>query len=336
MPADNAASRVLGTGFYVPPKVVTNDDLSELMDTTDEWIRQRSGIEERRFSGPEDTPAAMAEKAARAAIADAGMEPGDIDTIVVASLSPEHFFPGTACFLQDRLGLPGTACMDIRNQCTGLLYSLATADAFVRTGQSRHVLVVGTEVHSTGLDFSNEGRDVSVLFGDGAAALIIGPSTDPTRGFLAHCLHADGRGAKHLWVPSPGSSIFPFRAPPDMFEDRSVYPQMNGRAVFKHACTHVPAVINETLEKTGYSLDDIDVLVPHQANMRINEMVAKQLGFPPEKVVHNIQRYGNTTAASIGIAFHEAKTDGRISEGSLVMLAAFGSGFTWAASLMRF
>jgi len=336
MPTDNAASRVLGTGFYVPPKVVTNDDLSERMDTSDEWIRQRSGIEERRFSGPEDTPAAMAEKASRAAIADAGLEPGDIDTILVASLSPEHFFPGTACFLQDRLGLPGTACMDIRNQCTGLLYSLATADAFVRTEQSRHVLVVGTEVHSTGLDFSNEGRDVSVLFGDGAAALIIGPSSDPTRGFLGHCLHADGRGAKHLWVPSPGSSIFPFRAPPDMFEDRSVYPQMNGRAVFKHACTHVPAVIKETLEKTGYGLDDIDLLVPHQANMRINEMIAKQLGFPAEKVVHNIQRYGNTTAASIGIALHEAKADGRISEGSLVMLAAFGSGFTWAASLMRF
>ena len=336
MPTDNAASRVLGTAFYVPPRVVTNDDLSELMDTSDEWIRQRSGIEERRYSDPEDTPAAMAEKAARAAVADAGLELSDIDTILVASLSPEHFFPGTACFLQDRLGLPGTACMDIRNQCTGLVYSLATADAFVRCGQSRHVLVVGTEVHSTGMDFSDAGRDVSVLFGDGAAALVIGPSDDPSRGFLAHCLHADGSGARNLWVPSPGSSIFPFRAPPDMFEDRSVYPQMNGRLVFKYACTHVPAVIMETLGKAGYELDDIDLLVPHQANMRINEMIGKQLGLPASKVIHNIQRYGNTTAASIGIAFHEAREQGRIEDGSLVMLAAFGSGFTWGASLLRF
>ncbi len=336
MASDNAASRILGTGFYVPPRVVSNDELSGLMDTSDEWIRQRSGIEERRYSGPEDTPAAMAEKASRAAIEDAGLELTDIDTILVAGLSPEHFFPGTACFLQDRLGLPGTACMDIRNQCTGLLYSLATADAFVRSGQSRRVLVVGTEVHSTGLDFSDAGRDVSVLFGDGAAAMVIAASDEPSRGFLGHCLHADGSGARHLWVPSPGSSIFPFRAPESMFEDRSVYPQMNGRAVFKNACTHVPAVIMETLDKTGYSLADVDLLVPHQANMRINEMIGKQLGFPPDKVVHNIQRYGNTTAASIGIAFHEARGDGRIEEGSLVMLAAFGSGFTWAASLLRF
>jgi len=336
MPRHNAASRILGTGFYVPPTVVTNDDLAKRFDTSDEWIQQRSGIKERRYSGPEDTPAAMAEKAARAAIADAGLAVEDIDTIIVASLSPDHDFPGTACFLQERLGLPGTACLDIRNQCTGLLYSLATADAFIRVGQSRHVLVVGAEVHSTGLDFSDAGRDVTVLFGDGAAAQVLGPTDNPDRGLLGHCLHADGRGARELWLPAPGSAIFPQRAPLSMYEDRSMYPQMNGRAVFKFACTRLPEVIHEILGKTGYGLDDIDVLVPHQANMRINEMVAKQLSFPPEKVVHNIQRYGNTTAASIGIAMHEAREDGRIEEGSLVMLAAFGSGFTWAASLVRF
>ena len=254
----------------------------------------------------------------------------------MASLSPEHFFPGTACFVQERLGLPVIACMDVRNQCTGLLYSLATADAFVRAGQARHVLVIGTEVHSTGLDFSDAGRDVTVLFGDGAAAMVVGPSDDPKRGFLAHSLHADGSGARHLWVPAPGSSYFPFRIPDEALESRGVYPQMNGRAVFKQACTHVPAVIMESLNKTGYGLEDIDLLVPHQANMRINEMIGKQLGLPDTKVIHNIQRYGNTTAASVGIAFHEAREQGRIQEGSLVMLAAFGSGFTWASSLLRF
>ncbi len=336
MSRHDAASRILGTGFYVPPRVVTNDELATMFETSDEWIRQRSGISQRRYADETDPPAAMAEKAARRAIEDAGLQVGDIDTILVASLSPDHDFPGTACFLQDRLGLNGCAAMDVRNQCTGLLYSLATADSFIRSGLARKVLVVGTEVHSTGLDFSDAGRDVTVLFGDGAAALVLGATDDPERGFLTHCLHADGGGARDLWLPSPGSSIFPNRAPMSMYEDRSVYPQMNGRAVFKHACTRLPQVIGEALEKTGYSLDDVDLLVPHQANLRINEMVAKLLKFPPDKVVHNIQKYGNTTAASIGIALHEAREDGRVSDGSLVMLAAFGSGYTWAASLVRF
>ena len=336
MARHNAASHILGTGFYVPPRVVTNHDLAEIFDTSDEWVQQRTGIKERRYSDPEDTPSAMGEKASRAAIAQAGLEPSDIDMIILATLSPDHDFPGTACFLQDKLGLPGVACMDIRNQCTGLLYSLATADAFIRCGQAKHVLVVGTEVHSTGLDFSDAGRDVTVLFGDGAAALVVGPTDDSDRGFLAHGLHADGSGARYLWMEAPGSGIFPFRAPETMVEDRSVYPQMNGRQVFKAACTKLPEVMGEVLAKTGYTLEDIDYLVPHQANRRINEMVAKSIGFPQDRVVHNIERYGNTTAASVGIALHEARQDGRIAEGSLVMLAAFGSGFTWAASLVRF
>jgi 3-oxoacyl-[acyl-carrier-protein] synthase-3 len=335
MARHNAATKILGSGFYVPPTVVTNDDLAKRFDTSDEWIQQRSGIKERRYSTPDDTTAAMGEKASRKAIADAGLEVSDIDMIILATLSPDHDFPGSAVFVQQRLGLPGIACMDVRNQCTGLLYSIATADAFIRCGQATHVLVIGSEVHSTGIEFSDAGRDVTVLFGDGAAAMVLGATDDPDRGFLTHCLHADGSGAKHLWIPAPGSSYFPHRAPPEMYENRTVYPQMNGRAVFKFACTKLPEVIREALGKTGYELDDIDVMVPHQANMRINEMVAKQLGFPQDKVVHNIQKYGNTTAASIGIAFHEAREDGRIQEGSLVLLAAFGSGFTWAASLVR-
>jgi len=335
MPNHDAVARILGTGFYVPPRIVTNDELATIIDTSDEWIQQRTGIKERRYSDESDPPAVMGAKAARSAIADAGLEVTDIDTIIVATLSPDHDFPGTACFVQEHLGLAGTACIDIRNQCTGLLYSMATADAYIRAGLAKHVLVIGTEVHSTGIEFTDAGRDVTVLFGDGAAAVVIGPTDDPNRGFLSHALHADGTGARHLWIPAPGSSYFPHRAPPTMYEDRSVYPQMNGRAVFKFACTKLPEVIGEALGKAGYGLDDVDVLVPHQANKRINEQVAKIMGFPGEKVVHNIDKYGNTTAASVGIALHEAREDGRIEDGSLVCLAAFGAGFTWASTIVR-
>lgn len=332
-----AFSRILGTGFYVPPRVVTNDELSTMMDTSDEWIRQRTGIRERHYSDSEDPPAAMGAKAARMAIADADLEVEDIDTIIVSTLSPDYTFPGTSVFVQERLGLAGVACMDIRNQCTGLLYALATADAYVRAGLSKRCLVVGTEVHSTALDFSDAGRDVTVLFGDGAAALVLVPTEDPARGFLAHKLHADGRGARNLWLPYPSSAHFPFRAPPEELYDKGgVYPIMNGRQVFKHACKKLPQVIAEVLTEAECSIDEVDVMVPHQANLRINELVAKAIKIDPDKVVHNIQRYGNTTSASIGIALHEARMDGRIQDGSLVLLAAFGSGFTWAASLLRF
>ncbi len=336
MARHNAAARIMGTGFYVPPKVVTNDDLAKMFDTSDEWIRQRSGIRERRYAGPEDTGAVMASKACRDAVADAGLEMSDIDAIILATLTPDYTFPGTSVFLQDLLGLNGCACMDVRNQCTGLLYSLATADAWIRAGIHEHVLVVGAELQSTGLEFADRGRDVTVLFGDGASALVVGPTDDPDTGILCHKLHADGAGAKHLWVENPACVNFPYRFEQRMVEDGTMYPQMNGRAVFKYACTKLPEVVREVLETTGYGLDEVDLLVPHQANMRINEMVAKQLRLPPDKVVHNIQKYGNTTGASIGIALHEARAEGRVPEGSLVMLAAFGSGFTWAASLVRF
>ena len=336
MSRHNAATRILGTGFYVPPRVVTNHDLAELFDTSDEWIRQRSGIVERHYITEGESGASMGAEAARGAVADAGLELSDIDAIIVASMTPDYSLPGTSVFLQDMLGLNGCACMDLRNQCTGLLYGLATADAWIRAGLYQRVLIVGTEIHSTGLEFTDRGRDVTVLFGDGASAVVVGPTDDPDKGFLGHKLHADGSGARNLWVENPSCCAFPYRLAPEMVEDGTLYPRMNGRVVFKWACTKLPEVIGEVLQATGYGLDDIDLLVPHQANMRINEMVAKQLRFPPDKVVHNIQKYGNTTAASIGIALHEARTEGRVPEGSLVMLAAFGSGFTWAASLVRF
>ena len=336
MSRHNAATRILGTGFYVPPRVVTNHDLAELFDTSDEWIRQRSGIVERHYAVDGDSGASLGAEAARAAVADAGLELSDIDAIICATLSPDYSFPGTGVFMQDMLGLNGIACMDVRNQCTGLLYGLATADAWIRAGMYKTVLVVGTEIHSTGLEFADRGRDVTVLFGDGASAVVVGPTDDPDKGFLGHKLHADGVGAKELWIENPACCNFPYRFEQRMVEDGTLYPRMNGRLVFKWACKKLPEVIGEVLQSTGYSLDEIDLLVPHQANMRINEMVGKMLRLPPEKVMHNIQKYGNTTAASIGIALHEARTEGRVPEGSLVLLAAFGSGFTWAASLVRF
>jgi 3-oxoacyl-[acyl-carrier-protein] synthase III len=336
MTRHNAAARILGSGFYVPSRVVTNDDLAAMFDTSDEWIRQRSGIVERHYISPGESGASMGAEAARAAVADAGLELTDIDAIIVATLSPDYSFPGTGVFMQDILGLNGCACMDVRNQCTGLLYAMATADAWIRAGLHKNILVVGTEIHSTGLEFADRGRDVTVLFGDGASAVVIGPTDDPDRGFLGHKLHADGSGAKFLWIENPACCNHPYRFEQRMVEDGTLYPRMNGRAVFKWACTRLPEVIGEVLQSTGYTLDDVDLLVPHQANMRINEMVAKQMRFPPEKVMHNIQKYGNTTAASIGIALHEARTEGRVPEGSLVLLAAFGSGFTWASTLVRF
>ena len=332
----NAASKIIGTGHYVPPTVVTNADLAKRFDTSDEWIQQRTGILERRYSTAEDPPSVMGAKALRAACDDAGIDVSAIDCIILGTLSPDYDFPGSAVLVQNILGLNGIACIDVRNQCTGFLYSLAIADSFIRSSMFKNVAVIGTEVHSTGIEFSDAGRDVTVLFGDGASAAVVSATDDPNVGLLTHCLHADGAGAEMLWIPNPGSRNFPHRAPKTMYEDRSVFPQMNGRAVFKWACTKLPEVIGEALEKTGYTLDDVDVLVPHQANKRINEMVAKQLGFPQDKVVHNIEKYGNTTAASVGIALDEARKDGRITSGSLVCFAAFGAGFTWSAAIARF
>lgn len=328
-----SGSTLLGMGHYVPPRTVTNNDLASLMDTTDEWIVQRTGIRERHWIEGDVGASELAEHASRAALAEAGLQPSDIDLILFATLSPDLNFPGSACLLQARLGIPGVAAMDIRNQCTGFLYGLKTADAFIRSGMARNVLLVGAEVHSTGLDISTRGRDVAVLFGDGAGAAVVGPSSDESR-VIDTELHADGRYAEILMVEAPASRLNP-RLTAEMMEAGRHFPKMDGRSVFKHACERLPEVIHSILKRNGYSLSDVDVMVPHQANLRINEMVAKQLGFPPERVVHNIQRYGNTTAASIPIALHEAVQDGRVQKGQLVLLAGFGAGLTWGASLVR-
>lgn len=326
-------SRILGMGHHVPERVVTNDDLAALMETSDEWIHQRTGIRERRWIEGNVGASELAEHAARQALAEAGKSAAEVDMILFATLSPDLNFPGSGCLLGARLGIPGVAAMDIRTQCTGFLYSLATADAMVRSGLARCVLVAGAEVHSTGLDLSTRGRDVSVLFGDGAGCAVVG-ATDDESMILDHELHADGRYAEILMVEAPASRHMP-RLTPQMMEEGRHFPKMDGKAVFKHAVEKLPQVVHSILGRNGVTLADIALLVPHQANMRINELVARNLSLPPEKVVHNIQRYGNTTAGSIPIALHEAALEGRVRKGDLVLLAGLGAGLTWGATLVR-
>ncbi|MBO85002.1 MAG: 3-oxoacyl-ACP synthase [Deltaproteobacteria bacterium] len=328
------ASRIAGLGHFVPERVVTNDDLSQWMETSDEWIRQRTGIEERRWVEGDVGASDLALPAAKQALAEAGIEASELDMVVFATLSPDINFPGSSCLLQAKLGVPGIATLDIRNQCTGFVYGLAVADQFVRTGMMKHVLVVGGEVHSSGLDISTRGRDVAVLFGDGAGAAVVSASTKGSREILGHKLHADGTHHDILMLGAPASGRNP-RLTPEMLEEGLHFPKMNGRAVFKHAATRFPQVIVEVLEAHGYGPADIGMLIPHQANLRISEFVAKRLGLSPDRVHNNIQRYGNTTAASIPIALHEAVQGGRIKDGDLVVLAAFGAGLTWGASLIR-
>lgn len=325
---------ISGVGRYIPERVVTNHDLEQMMDTSDAWIRERTGIVERHFAGDDDTTSLMGAKAAQKALEMAGLEANEIDFIIFATLSSDYYFPGSGCLMQDHLKIPGIPAMDIRNQCTGFIYGLCTADMYIRAGMYKHILVVGSEIQSRGLNLTTSGRDVAVLFGDGAGAAVVSAVDDSGRGILSSKLHADGRFAKELWVQNPGSNSKPF-ASHKMIEDGTIYPYMNGRYVFKYAVTLFPEVINEVLKDNGYTPQDVDLVIPHQANERITEAVQARLNLPREKVFRNIHKYGNTTAASIPIALSEAVEKGLIREGSLVCLAAFGSGFTWGATLLR-
>ena len=327
-------SVITGVGRYIPERVVTNFDLEKMMDTSDAWIRERTGIVERHFASEEDTTSLMGAKAAEQALKMAGLKASDIDFIVFATLSPDFYFPGSGCSMQAHLGIPGIGAMDIRNQCSGFIYGIATADQFLKTGMYKRILVVGSERHSSGLNLSTAGRDIAVLFGDGAGAVVLEARNDENRGIITSKLHADGQYVQELWVQNPGSNSIPF-ASHEMIEDGSIFPYMNGRYVFKHAVTNFPAVIFEVLAEAGYTTKDVDLVIPHQANERITEAVQARLELPREKVFRNIDKYGNTTAASIPIAISEALEDGLIKNGSLVCLASFGSGFTWAATLLR-
>lgn len=325
---------IVGTGHSVPDRVVTNDELTRYMDTSDAWIRERTGIEERRWVEEGTTGADMAAAASRMALEDAGMEPGDVDAIVLATLSPDHFFPGTGVFLQRELGMATAPAIDIRAQCSGFVYGLQVADALIRAGQYRTLLLVGVEIQSTGLDVSTEGRDMAVLFGDGAGAVVLRATEEEGRGILSTHLHAEGEYAEILFGDAPASVRHP-RISTEDFELRRVYPSMSGREVFKHAVTRMPEVVEEALDANGLEVSDIDLLIPHQANLRISQMVQRRLGLRDDQVFNNIQRYGNTTAATIPIALSEAVREGRLERGDLVCFTAFGSGFTWGSALIR-
>ncbi len=328
------SSTILGVGHYVPSRVVTNDELAKMMTTTDEWIVQRTGIKERRYIEHTGIGASdLAVPAARMALEHAGLTMKDVDAIVFATLSPDHNFPGAGCFLADKLGLPGVPALDIRNQCSGFLYGLSIADAWVRARTYRHVLLVGSEVHSTGVEFADRGRDVAVLFGDGAGAAVIGAATEPGQGIKAIALHADGSGAKDLWVEAPASAYQP-RLTPEMLAEGRHYPKMNGKAVFRWATEKMPEVVREVLTTAGLGVEQVDLFVPHQANLRINQLVAHKLGIPESKTVHNIEKYGNTTAATIPLGLSEAWREGLCRRGSNVLMAAFGSGYTWAGAVV--
>jgi 3-oxoacyl-[acyl-carrier-protein] synthase III len=329
-------SRILGLGHYLPARVVTNEDLTRRMDTSDEWIQQRTGIRERRFIDADAGPSDLGARAARDALAAAGVVAADLDLILLGTLSPDIDFPGSAALLQRHLGVRGMPVMDVRNQCSGFLYMLAVADKFIRTGAARHVLVVGAETHSTGIDLTTLGREVAVIFGDGAGAAVLGPETDPRRGILSTHLHSEGKYAEKLMVEIPSSRLSPRVTEETLDQPGSrLWPRMEGRYVFKHAVNRFNEVIEEALAANGYTAADLDLFIPHQANLRISQLVAMGFELPEEKVFSNIQRYGNTTAASIPIALHEAVEAGRVRPGSLVCLAAFGAGFTWAAALVR-
>jgi 3-oxoacyl-[acyl-carrier-protein] synthase-3 len=331
-------SKITGLGYYVPDNVVTNDDLSRIMDTNDEWIQERTGIQERRHIVPgEDTTTTMGVKAARIAIERSGVAITDIDFVVFATLSPDYYFPGPGVLVQRDLGMNTVGALDVRNQCSGFVYAISVADQYIKTGMYKNILVIGSEVQSTGLDMTDRGRSVSVIFGDGAGAAVLSREEDLTKGILSTHLHSEGQHAEELAVKAPGmggrwiTDILSENNP----DDESYFPYMNGQFVFKNAVVRFSEVINEGLDANNLQVSDIDMLIPHQANLRISQFIQKKFGLTDDQVFNNIQKYGNTTAASVPIALTEAWEQGKIKSGDLVILAAFGSGFTWASAVIR-
>ncbi len=333
-------SRITGIGSYVPARVVTNDDLKQYMDTSDEWIRQRTGIEERHWVEGE-TNSDLALKASERALAVAKLDKSKIDLIILATLSPDHDFPGTGCYLQAKLGLPGVPALDIRQQCSGFIYGLSIADQFIRSGMYQNILLVGSEVHSVGLDKSTRGRDVTVLFGDGAGAVVISRAEIKDTGKDSHIysthLHADGLSADELCLLAPGcANGSSERLDAQMMEAGLHYPKMNGKKVYVSAVRRMSEVLAEALKANDLDLADIDLFLFHQANLRINEAVAQQMNIPWEKVFNTIHKFGNTTAATLPLGMDEAIRAGKLKPGMRVAMAAFGSGFTWASAVFRY
>jgi 3-oxoacyl-[acyl-carrier-protein] synthase-3 len=329
-------SSILGTGCYLPPQVVTNSDLMKVMETSDEFIVARTGVRRRRYAPPEMAASDLAALACRDAVADAGLAMDQIDMVIMNTITPDHADPGCAFFLQAKLGLHGTPVFDIKQQCAGLIYGLSLADHFVRAGTCRHVLVACSEVLSTRIDGSYDGRNIAVLLGDGAGAAVVGPSPDGRQGILATTLHADGRCAKALYTAAPGSGLGRKQhVTAEDIETGRVHFRMDGKAVFQNGVEKMSEVVLECLKANGLGLDDVDVLVPHQANLRMLEAIVQRLGISRQKVHVNVEDYGNIASASLPIALHEARQTGLIRPGNLVVLVAFGSGFVWGAALLR-
>ena len=331
-------SKISGLGYYVPGNVVSNDDLSKIMDTSDEWIQERTGIKERRhIVKDEDTTTSMGVKAAKIAIERSGLELQEIDFIVFATISPDYYFPGPGVALQHELGLKTVGALDIRNQCSGFVYALSVADQFIKTGMYKNILIVASELQSLGLDMTDRGRGVSVIFGDGAGAAVLSREENSAKGILSTHLHSEGEHAKELSLLAPGmggrwvTDILKDNSP----DDESYFPYMNGQFVFKNAVVRFSEVINEALQANNLQVSDIDLLIPHQANLRISQFIQKKFDLADDQVFNNIQKYGNTTAASIPIALTEAWEQGKIKEGDTIVLAAFGSGFTWASAIIK-
>ncbi|WP_419212228.1 3-oxoacyl-ACP synthase III family protein [Maribacter sp. X9] len=332
-------SKIIGLGHYVPDNVVTNEDLSKVMDTNDAWIQERTGIKERRHvvPGDGDTTTTMGVKAAKIAIERAGIDKDDIDFIVFATLSPDYYFPGPGVLVQRDLGIKTVGALDVRNQCSGFVYAISVADQYIKTGMYKNVLVIGSELHSHGLDMTTRGRSVSVIFGDGAGAAILTREEDTAKGILSTHLHSEGQHAEELSLIAPGmgkrwvTDIISDNDP----QDESYFPYMNGQFVFKNAVVRFSEVIMEGLHKNNLNATDIDLLVPHQANLRISQFIQKKFQLTDDQVFNNIMSYGNTTAASIPIALTEAWEAGKVKDGNLVVLAAFGSGFTWGSVIIR-
>jgi len=325
---------ISGTGFYLPPRIVTNDELSTYMDTSDEWIQERTGIKERHYVEKGEGPSDIAIPATKQALNAAGLKVSDIDFIIFATSTPDFYAPGSGCLLQEKMGFNEIGALDIRVQCSGFIYELSIAEQYIRTGTFNNILLIGAEVQSTAMDLTNAGRDTAIIFGDGAGAAIIS-STDEDRGVLSTHMHSEGKYLKELWLESPASNAGYPRINRKVLDEGKQFLKMNGKEVFRHAVTRFPEVINEALEANNLTSENIDLLIPHQANLRITQMVQKRLSLRNEQVFSNIHKYGNTTAATIPIALAEAFNEGKIKDGDLLVLAAFGAGFTWASAIMK-
>tara|TARA_B100002052_G_scaffold296342_1_gene324550 strand:- start:1316 stop:2317 length:1002 start_codon:yes stop_codon:yes gene_type:complete len=329
-------SKISGVGYYVPENIVKNSDIEEMMDTSDQWIRERTGIEERRWVNDDKlSTSLMGTYASEAAIKDAGIDKNDIDFIIFSTLSPDYYFPGSGVLLQRNLKIKEVGALDVRNQCSGFIYGLSIADQYIKSGMYKNILVVGSEIHSGGLDKSPKGRGVSVIFGDGAGAVVVS-ANEGDAGILSTHLHSEGKHAEELALIKPATTFWIDKIIEDENEDGTGYsPVMNGNFVFKNAVLRFEEVINEALSYSNLKSEDISLLIPHQANLRISQYIQKRLNLSNTKVYNNIMKYGNTTAASIPIALKEALDEERLKKGDILCLAAFGSGFTWASALIK-